>query len=98
MQLQFSLRSEKDLERLFDFLTQGAQSIKTADKALHSIKGGAISLIDNPDAGTMLQDGTGRRELYINFGKHNYTLRYKPDFDEKVVRILRIWHSREDRK
>ena len=55
MQLQFSLRSEKDLERLFDFLIQSAQSIKTADKALHSIKDGAISLIDNPDAGKMEQ-------------------------------------------
>ena len=97
MRLQFSLRSDRDLERLFDFLTQTAPSIRTAEKALTSIKDGAIRLIDNPNVGTEMADETGRREFYIPFGNNNYIIRYKPDFDEKVIRILRIWHSRENR-
>ena len=98
MRLQFSLQSDNDLERLFDFLTQATYSIKTADQALTCIKDGAIGLIDSPSAGTEMPDDTGRRELYIPFGKNNYIIRYKPDFDAKVIRVLRIWHSREDRK
>ena len=98
MRLQFSRRSDKDLDRLYEFLTEASHSIKTADKALKAIKDGATSLLDNPDTGTDLRDGTGRRELYIRFGKNNYTLRYKTDYEAKVIRVLRIWHSREERK
>jgi hypothetical protein len=58
MQLQFSRRSDKDLDRLYVFLTEASHSIKTADKALKSIRDGAAS----PRYGTDLQDGTGRRE------------------------------------
>ena len=69
MQLRFSHRSDEDLDRLYEFLTEASHSVITADKALKAIKEGAISLLDNPDSGTALQDGTGRRELYIRFGK-----------------------------
>ena len=98
MQLQFSRRSDKDLDRLYNFLTETSHNIKTADKALKAIKAGAASLLDNPEAGTDLQDGTGRRELYVPFGKNNYTLRYITDYEARVIRVLRIWHSREDRE
>lgn len=98
MRLQFSRRSDKDLDRLYEFLTEASHSIRTADKALRAIKNAAISLLDNPDTGTVLKNGTGRRELYIRFGKNNYALRYKTDYEAKVIRILRIWHSRKERK
>ena len=98
MQLQFSRRSDTDLDRLYEFLTEASHSIRTADKALRAIKNAAISLLDNPDTGTVLKNGTGRRELYIRFGKNNYALRYKTDYEAKVIRILRIWHSRKERK
>ena len=98
MRLQFSRRSDKDLDRLYEFLTEASHSIRTADKALRAIKNAAISLLDNPNTGTVLKNGTGRRELYIRFGKNNYALRYKTDYEAKVIRILRIWHSRKERK
>lgn len=97
MRLQLSRRSDKDLDRLYELLTEASHSIKTADKALKAIKDGATSLLDNPDTGADLQDGTRRRELYIRFGKNNYTLRYKTDYEAKVIRVLRIGHSREER-
>jgi plasmid stabilization system protein ParE len=51
MQLQFSRRSDKDLDRLYEFLTEASHSIKTADKALKAIKDGATSLLDRPRYG-----------------------------------------------
>ena len=44
MRLQFSRRSDKDLDRLYEFLTEASHSIKTADKALKAIKDGSTSL------------------------------------------------------
>lgn len=97
MRLQFSLHSNRDLERIFMFLTGASDSLKTADKALQAIKDGAVGLVDNPNTGTEMPDDTGRRELYIPFGKNNYVIRYRPDFEARVIRILRIWHSRQSR-
>jgi len=97
MRLQFSFRSNVDLDRIYGFLTETTQSLKTADKALMSIKVGVLSLLDNPDIGTDMNDQTGRRELFVVFGKNNYVIRYQVDEEAGVIRILRIWHSREDR-
>jgi plasmid stabilization system protein ParE len=97
MQLQFSRRSSHDLDRLYTFLIKSEASLKTADKAITAIKEGAKLLLMNPEAGTALDDDTLRRELYIKFGKNGYTLRYFPDYEMKLIRVLRIWHNREDR-
>lgn len=39
------------------------------------------SLIDDPELGTDMNDGTLRRELPISFGEYVYILRYVPDYD-----------------
>ncbi len=43
-----------------------------------------------------MNDGTGRRELFIPFGPGAYVLRYI--FDQDIVVIIRAWHSRENRE
>ena len=96
MRLQYSPRADRDLNRLYQFLTNNAAALETADAAIEAIARGARTLLENPAMGTNLEDGTGRQELYIPFGNHNYTLRYVFDRKSQTVRILRIWHSRED--
>ena len=95
MKLHFSLRAGQDVDRLFNFLIENEASIQTADSAIEAIREGALSLLRQPESGVSLNDGTRRQELYIPFGRHNYRLRYIVDYDQQVIRVLRIWHSRE---
>ncbi len=97
MQLQFSRRADHDLDRLFHFLIENKASVRTADRAILAIKNGAKSLLENPEFGIALHDGSQRRELAIAFGKGAYILRYIPVLQTQTIYVLRIWHSREDR-
>ena len=97
MKLVYLPEADKDLDRLYDFLIENATSLKTAYKALLRIKQGANSLIDNPELGISLGDGTERRELSLNFGKGAYIIRYLPDYKYNEILILRMWHSKEMR-
>ena len=97
MKLVYLPETDKDLDRLYDFLIKNATSLKVADKALLRIKQGANSLIDHPELGISLGDGTERRELSLNFGKGAYIIRYVPDYKHNEILILRIWHSKEVR-
>ncbi len=97
MQLQFSRQYDHDLDRLYAFLINNKATLKTADRAILTIKNAAKNLLTNPETGTSLGDALDRRELYIRFGKNGYTLRYVLDYDASIIRILRVWHSRENR-
>ncbi|MEE8057838.1 MAG: type II toxin-antitoxin system RelE/ParE family toxin [Pseudomonadales bacterium] len=97
MKLQFSHQADHDLDRLYSFLIKNKASLRTADKAILAIKKGAKQLLDNPELGISLDDSIERREWSVPFGKRAYILRYIPDYEDKVIRVLRIWHSREDR-
>ena len=98
MQLQFSRIADRDIDRLYHFLISNKASLKTADKAILSIKEGAEALLSHPELGRALEDDPlERREWLIEFGKGAYILRYIPDYDAGLIRILRIWHSRENR-
>jgi len=57
--------------------------------------GGANTLLDMPEIGRPMSDGSKRRELYLPFGNGAYVLRYRLDGD--MVVIIRVWHSREHR-
>jgi len=98
MQLRFSRRADHDIDRLYHFLIENQASVRTADRAILAIKRGAQSLLENPEIGSSLDDGSQRRELAIAFGKRAYILRYIPDLQTQTVYVLRIWHSREDRE
>ncbi|MBR8838912.1 MAG: type II toxin-antitoxin system RelE/ParE family toxin [Stigonema ocellatum SAG 48.90 = DSM 106950] len=52
-------------------------------------------LADFPAIGKPINDGTGRREVFLPFGAGNYVLRYK--VEHQIIVIIRVWHSRENR-
>jgi len=85
--------AESDLRRFHDFLSP--VDLHLADRAIIRIYDASEQLIDFPYMGRALEDGTGRRELAIAFGRNAYILRYI--VEEDTVIILRAWHSREDR-
>ena len=97
MKLVYLPEADDDLDRLYNFLINNAISLKTADNALLRIKQGADSLVDHPELGISLGDGTERRELSLNFGKGAYIIRYVPYYKHNEILILRIWHSKEVR-
>jgi len=82
-----------DLERVFDFLL--ARDAGAAERAVRAIESGADRLMEFPEIGQPLGDGTWRRELFIRFGAGGFVLRYRIHRDQAV--ILRLWHSRESR-
>ena len=83
----------EDIIRLRSFLED--KSPEAASRAAEVIRGGAKLLADFPAIGKPMNDGTGRRELFLPFGTGNYVLRYR--MDQEIVVIIRAWHSREKR-
>lgn len=84
----------EDMVRLFDFLKN--KSLPAAHRAAQSIKSGAELLQNQPLIGRLMDDDTGRRELFLPFGQSAYVLRYQIDGDTVV--IIRVWHGRELRE
>ena len=82
-----------DMRRLYDFLLD--KDPAAAGRATRTIRAGADRLLDSPEIGRPLADGTGRRELVIPFGAGAYVLRYRIHDDTVVV--IRVWHGREAR-
>lgn len=83
-----------DVNRLHEFMK--AQHPDAAARAAGAILDGANLLALSPDLGRPMDDGTGRRELFVSFGTGAYVLRYLNDKDRTPV-IIRVWHSRKDR-
>lgn len=91
--LRWTATALADLVRLRQFIEpHNPESARNAAKAL---KKGAALLVDHPGLGRRLE-GRPDRELDIPFGKRSYVMRYRLDGDDIV--ILKIWHSREERK
>jgi plasmid stabilization system protein ParE len=83
----------EDLERLHGFLRDA--SPEAARRAAAAILAGADELEEHPRIGRPLEDG--RREWLIPFGVGAYVLRYRLDREDNPI-VIRVWHSREDRK
>ena len=83
----------EDLARLREFIAP--ENPEAARRAALRIQSGIQILINNPEAGKPLSDGTERRELYLPFGAGAYVLRYR--LHGTTVVIIRVWHSREAR-
>jgi len=81
----------QDQLRIFNHLT----SINpiAAQKAAQLIREGAKSLIAWPNRCRPMDDDSGRRELFIQFGSGAYILRYI--LDQHSIVIVRVWHSKE---
>lgn len=97
MRLYFSHRANQDIDRLYEFLVTARGGGDIASKAMMAIKDGAQNLLLNPELGRTMDDFSNRREWSVPFGKNAYVLRYIIDYDNRVIHILRIYHSREDR-
>jgi len=80
-----------DQQRLFKHLK--SVNPLAARKAAELIRHGAQSLQAWPNRCRPMNDGSGRRELMIQFGSGAYVLRYV--LDANVITILRVWHSKE---
>lgn len=83
----------KDARRLRMFLED--KSPIAAKRAAKTLQNGENMLAKYPEAGSPLNDGTGRRELIQPFGTGAYVLRYV--VDNQTVFIVRAWHSKENR-
>jgi len=80
-----------DQYRLFNHLK--SVNPAAARKAAALIQQGAQSLQQWPNRCRPMDDGSGRRELIIQFGSGAFVLRYVLDGD--AIAILRVWHSKE---
>lgn len=89
--LQVAPRAFEDLERLADFLLEGAPELAAGTMPL--IVGALRTLQDHPLIGRPVE--AGLRELLISRGRtgHVALYRYNPATD--VVLVLRIRHQRE---
>lgn len=96
MRIVWASETKDDFARFHDFLNP--LNADAALRAVHAIRDGVLVLSDSPTRGRPMNDGTERRELFIRFGQRGYVLRYKVDKAAGLVRILRIWHSLEDRE
>jgi plasmid stabilization system protein ParE len=83
----------EDTERLRLFLED--KNPKAAARAGHVLQEGAKLLAGFPETGHPMNDGTGRRELFMPFGSGGYILRYI--IDGQTVVIVRAWHTKEKR-
>ncbi len=94
-EIKWSQRSIDDFNRLKNFLKP--KNPTAARKAVQRIKHAVYFLATSPDMGVTLSPDDDRQELYPDFGKDGYVIRYKSYEEQRIVRILRIWHSKEER-
>ncbi|MGB5406493.1 MAG: type II toxin-antitoxin system RelE/ParE family toxin [Thiogranum sp.] len=99
MKLVFTRLAHRDLVRLRQFIA--AHNPNAAARAAKRIKAVAQLLMDQPLVGRPVDGPTGTarndiRELPLTFGSGGYVLRYQ--VLQKQIRVLRIWHAREQRK
>ena len=83
----------QDLIRLDNFIRP--HNPDAANRAIHTIRDAAESLLENPELGRPWDPAPEFRQFFIPFGARGYVLRYRLE-DHRIV-IVRIWHTREDR-
>ncbi|AGY60358.1 plasmid stabilization system protein [Gloeobacter kilaueensis JS1] len=84
----------EDTGRLINFLQE--KNPEAAVRAAQALQKGTNTLSTFPELGHSMNDGTERREFFIPFGAGSYVLRYI--ISEQTLVIVRVWHSRENRK
>ncbi len=99
MKLVFTRLAHQDLVRLRQFVAE--HDPNAAARAASRIKMVAQLLTDQPLVGRPANAPTGEarndiRELPLTFGSSGYILPYQ--VLQKQIRVLRIWHAREERK
>lgn len=98
MKLVFTRLAQQDLARLRQFIAE--HDPNAAARAASRIKSVAQLLVDQPLVGRPVQSPIGEmhndiREIPLTFGSGGYILRYQVLPNQ--IRVLRIWHTREER-
>jgi len=98
LKLVFTQLAVEDLVRLRRFIAE--HNPDSATRAANRIKSSAKLLSDQPLIGRPVTAPTGEerkdiRDFLLTFGSGGYILRYQ--VLKKQIRVLRIWHTREDR-
>jgi plasmid stabilization system protein ParE len=97
--VQLSLAAEADLERLFDFLLDRAETSEDLDRAqaaIDAIRAAALHrLAITPFSFRKAAQDPAQRELIIPFGGNGYVALYEIVSSSKVV-VLAVRHQREE--
>lgn len=97
--VRFSTAAGEDLERLFDFLLDRAQTIEDldlAESAIEAIRSAAIAQLGaTPYSYRKAGKSPTRRELIIPFGATGYVALYEIASASSVV-VLAVRHQREE--
>lgn len=91
MQVAWTELAERDLERVYSFLA--AKSLLAAAKVADALREAPNRLQMQPHAGQRIETITSREVRRIVVG--HYEIRYA--VVGEVIRILRIFHAREER-
>ena len=91
MRLQWTDAALADLRRFYAFLAPVNRN--AAKRSVAAIRAGVGKATERPRIGERVEDVRGRevRKLYVD----QYELRYEVTPDR--IRVLRVWHMREDR-
>jgi plasmid stabilization system protein ParE len=92
-QLVWSPDALIDLAAHFDFLK--LRDPVAARLAAQTIRDAGFSIASNPERGTLLSDGSGRRKLIVPFGKYGYVIHYYSE--PTTILIVRVYHGRQNR-
>ncbi|MDM0026233.1 type II toxin-antitoxin system RelE/ParE family toxin [Variovorax saccharolyticus] len=99
--VEMTPQAEDDLERLFEFLVAGSETLEELDHAQHVLHQLRTSikkrLAENPWAYRKAGDGrrTTRRELIAGLGSTGYVALYEI-LPGREVKVLAVRHQREE--
>lgn len=97
--VRFSPAASDDLERLFDFLLERAETVEDLDLALlavEAVREAALrQLASTPFSFRKAGKSATRRELIIPFGATGYVVLYEIA-DASTVVVLAVRHQREE--
>jgi plasmid stabilization system protein ParE len=95
VKLRYLQAALDDIDRLHAFLAE--KNPEAAAAAARKIRDAAQSLIEaSPERGTPI-GRIGFRQLFVQFGRSAYVIRYRTDVVRDELVIVRIWHGRERR-
>lgn len=87
---------DRDIEKIKVFLLSKECSKDTIEKYLNGIYESIILLKTNPKIGTSLNTKTSIPNNYRYIVSNQYLIFYKVFDNEKIVRIYRIFHGKEN--
>ncbi|MEQ9332194.1 type II toxin-antitoxin system RelE/ParE family toxin [Thalassobaculum sp.] len=97
MKLVFLPEALDDIDRLHGFLVDAGNAL-AAQKAMLAIDEGVQMLLENPHLGVEMEHNPEYRQLFVPFGKRAYVLRHRIDARSDTLVVVRVWHSREQRR